>query len=96
MIEYVSVLSTQPSHLVHAPIHPYIPPLPYSMIVGRISLLEGIFRDADQGLINHSKPKRKERKAFAEMHILLKLCEYVLVEVVGMREESVEPADDGV
>lgn len=64
---------------------------PQTIIVKRTntSLLEGSFGYADECLIDHIELECKHSESFAEMHVLFKLREDIMMEVIGMREEPV-------
>lgn len=60
------------------------------------SFLEGRTRYVGQGLVQEPILQGEEGEALAKMHVLLELLVNLVVEMVGMREKSVQPPHNGV
>lgn len=51
---------------------------------------KGRFRNIDHGLINKPLGESKFCESFAQVHMFLKLLEYLQVEMISMGEQSVK------
>ena len=55
-----------------------------------------LLRDHDHGFLQKVVLQRKRGESLAQMHIFLKLVIDLAMEMVGMREQSVQSPDDRV